>query len=186
MTPPLLKALLVAVGALFVLMGTELAKLTVLRESGDLEWTSAVFVVMCAPLLLGGVVHGAARRSLPQLTLMVLLAGPPCRWSCRRPVVAAGRGADHDEPGVRADARSDIGVGQQPGTRDRPGEAVGLQDAATRLGLALGAPVVGFVIDHSSAAWGFAAAGLGGLLTAAVAYPLGRRIPEPALVTTGR
>ncbi len=33
---------------------------------------------------------------------------------------------------------------------------MGLQDASTRLGLALGSPVVGFAIDHSSPAWGFA------------------------------
>jgi predicted MFS family arabinose efflux permease len=48
------------------------------------------------------------------------------------------------------------------------GEAMGLQDSATRLGLAIGSPVVGFAIDHSSPAWGFAAAGLGGLTLASL------------------
>ena len=48
------------------------------------------------------------------------------------------------------------------------GEAMGLQDASTRLGLAIGSPVVGFAIDHSSPAWGFAAAGAGGLLIASI------------------
>lgn len=187
LTPPLVKALLVAVGALFVRMGTELAMLAALRESGDLEWTSVVFVVMCAASLLGGVVHGAARRSLPQLSLMVLLAGL---------TVPVGLAAD---PWwllavvlipMNLVCAPTLAATSEPVSNLAPatvrGEAVGLQDAATRLGLALGAPVVGFVIDHSSAAWGFAAAGLGGLLIAAVAYPLGRRIPEPALVTTGR
>jgi len=59
------------------------------------------------------------------------------------------------------------------------GEAMGLQDAATRLGLALGSPVVGFAIDHSSPEWGFAAAGLGGLVIAAAGL-LRRRSPAPA------
>ncbi|MCQ4083113.1 hypothetical protein NGB36_21510 [Streptomyces sp. RB6PN25] len=46
------------------------------------------------------------------------------------------------------------------------GEAMGLQDSASRLGMALGSPAVGFAIDHSSPGWGFATAGLGGLALA--------------------
>jgi hypothetical protein len=48
--------------------------------------------------------------------------------------------------------------------------------------------VVGFVVDHSSAAWGFAVAGLGGILVAAAAVLLNARnghadrtpAPQPA------
>jgi predicted MFS family arabinose efflux permease len=46
------------------------------------------------------------------------------------------------------------------------GEAMGLYDSACRLGIALGSPVVGLAMDHSSPGWGFAAAGAGGLLIA--------------------
>ncbi|MGH3392688.1 MAG: SWIM zinc finger family protein [Actinomadura sp.] len=46
------------------------------------------------------------------------------------------------------------------------GEAMGLYDSSGRLGVALGSPVVGLVMDHSSPGWGFAAAGLGGLAIA--------------------
>ena len=52
------------------------------------------------------------------------------------------------------------------------GEAMGLLDSATRLGMAVGSPVVGFAIDHSSAGLGFAAAGLGGLVFAAAGLAL--------------
>jgi predicted MFS family arabinose efflux permease len=64
------------------------------------------------------------------------------------------------------------------------GEAMGLQDSFTRMGLALGSPVVGFAIDHSSPAWGFAAAGLGGLVVASggLIRWRRRRTPEPAPV----
>ena len=43
------------------------------------------------------------------------------------------------------------------------GTALGLLDSATRIGMALGAPLVGMMIDRSSAGWGFVTAGLGGL-----------------------
>jgi MFS family permease len=68
------------------------------------------------------------------------------------------------------------------------GEATGMQSSAFTLGAAAGAPVVGFVVDHSSAAWGFAVAGLGGILVAAAAVLLNARnghadrtpAPQPA------
>jgi predicted MFS family arabinose efflux permease len=47
-----------------------------------------------------------------------------------------------------------------------------MQSSAFTLGAAAGAPLVGFVVDHSSPSWGFAVAGLGGVLVAAVAAVL--------------
>ncbi|MGH3451361.1 MAG: MFS transporter [Haloechinothrix sp.] len=170
------RALLLAVGALFVLSGTELAVLAALRESGELIWTPLVIAVMCLASLLGGIVHGAAHRSLSQLTLMVLLAAL---------VVPVGLADQHwwllalaviptnlvCAPTLAATTESVINLAP---ARVR-GEVIGLQDAGTRFGLALGSPVVGFVIDRSSAGWGFVAAGVGGLLVAAAAFALGRR-----------
>jgi predicted MFS family arabinose efflux permease len=63
---------------------------------------------------------------------------------------------------------------------DARGAATGLYDSATRLGIAVSAPVVGFVIDNSSPAWGFVTAGLGGLLLAGIGAVLTRPAPEPA------
>jgi predicted MFS family arabinose efflux permease len=61
---------------------------------------------------------------------------------------------------------------------------MGLLDSATRLGMATGSPVVGFAIDHSSAAVGFATAGLGGLVIASAGLVLRLRVrlPKPVNV----
>ena len=64
------------------------------------------------------------------------------------------------------------------------GEATGLQSSAFTLGSAAGAPLVGFVVDHASPGWGFAIAGIGGVLVAALAWLLSTRhqtrTPVPA------
>ena len=55
------------------------------------------------------------------------------------------------------------------------GEATGLQSAAQSTGFALGSPVVGWVIDISAPAGGFAAAGLAGIAAALAGFLLSRR-----------
>ncbi|WP_410667342.1 MFS transporter [Amycolatopsis sp. cmx-4-68] len=180
LTGPLVATLLIAAGTLFVLVGTELATLAALRSHGDIGVTGLVIAVMCAASILGGIVHGAVRRSLPQGVLMLLLA---------LLVVPVGLA---DQPWwllmlvlipTNVLCAPTLAATTETVSRIAPpqvrGEAMGLQDASTRLGLALGSPVVGFAIDHSSPAWGFAAAGLGGLVIASAGL-LRRRVPEPA------
>lgn len=179
-TASLGKALLIAVGAMFVLAGTELAALAALRESDDLDWTPLVMVVMCTASLLGGLVHGGARRSLSQLVLMVLLSvlvmpvglADHVWWLLALAVIPTNLVC---APTLAATAESVLGLAP-PRVR---GEVMGMLDAAMRSGLALGAPVVGFVLDHSSAGWGFAASGAGGLLMAAIALLLSARHAQP-------
>lgn len=185
LTGRLVGTLLIAGGALFVLIGTELATLAALRANGELGVTGLVIVVMCTASITGGIVHGLVKRSLPQGVLMLLLA---------LLVMPVGL-ADHPwwllmlaliptnlmcAPTLSATTET---VTRLAPPRVR-GEAMGLQDAFTRLGLAVGGPVVGFAIDHSSPEWGFVAAGLGGLVIASAGL-LRRRGPataaEPAL-----
>ncbi|WP_410564735.1 MFS transporter [Amycolatopsis sp. cmx-4-61] len=185
----LVATLLIAAGTLFVLVGTELATLATLRAHGDIGVTGLVIAVMCTASMAGGVVHGAVKKSLPQGLLMLLLA---------LLVIPVGL-ADHPwwllmlvliptnllcAPTLAATTETVSRIAP-PQVR---GEAMGLQDASTRLGLALGSPVVGFAIDHSSPEWGFAAAGLGGLVIAAAGL-LRRRspsaAPEPAIAGSG-
>ncbi|WP_290055785.1 MFS transporter [Amycolatopsis solani] len=178
----LVATLLIAGGALFVLVGTELATLAALRANGDLGVTGLVIAVMCAASILGGIVHGAVKRSLPQGVLMLLLAllvvpvglADQPWWLLMLVLIPTNLLC---APTLAATTET-VSKIAPPQVR---GEAMGLQDASTRLGLALGSPVVGFAIDHSSPAWGFAAAGLGGLLIAAAGL-LRRhsRTPEPA------
>jgi predicted MFS family arabinose efflux permease len=180
LTGRLVATLLIAAGALFVLVGTELATLAALRANGDIGVTGLVIAVMCVASIAGGIVHGAVKKSLPQGLLMLLLAllvvpvglADQPWWLLMLVLIPTNLVC---APTLAATTET---VSRIAPPRVR-GEAMGLQDASTRLGLALGSPVVGFAIDHSSPAWGFAAAGLGGLVVAAAGL-LYRRAPEPA------
>lgn len=182
LTPQLIAVLLVGAGAIFVLAGTEVAMVAVLREHGEVEWTGVATIILCAASIVGGLVHGAVRKSLPQVTLMALLgvltlpalvadgaawwvvalALAPASTMCAPVIAATGEQVSKLVPvAVR-------------------GEATGLQSSAFTLGAALGSPVIGFVVDHSgSPGWGFVGAGAGGLVVAAVAALLIRRSPAP-------
>lgn len=172
----LVATLLVACGAMFVLVGTELAALASLRAADDVVWTGLVIIAMCAASLAGGLLYGGASRALSQLPLVILLAvlvipvglfaHPwwllalaliPTNLACAPTLSATTERISRLAP---AAAR---------------GEAMGLQDSATRLGLSLGNPVIGFVIDHSTPEWGFVASGVGGLLLATTALLLTHR-----------
>lgn len=176
LTPQLVRAYLITLGALFVLVGMELSLVASLRASGDVEWTSAALAVICVASLVGGLAHGAARRSLSQLRLMVLLAAFTVPvglfvepwWLLALALVPSNLAC---APTIAATAET---VTELAPERVR-GEASGLQSSAMMTGLGIGSPVVGFVIDHSSPGWGFAAAGGVGLLVAAVALVIGRR-----------
>ncbi|MFI9455359.1 MFS transporter [Amycolatopsis sp. NPDC052450] len=182
LTGRLVMAMFIAAGALFCLVGMELAALATLRASGDIAWSGLLITVMCVASVLGGAIHGAVRRSLSQGTLMVLLAvltlpvgliaGPwwllaivlfPSNVLCA-PTLAA--------------STETVSAAAPPRVR---GEAMGLLDAASRIGLAIGSPIIGFVIDHSSPGWGFAASALGALMIAAVGL-FWRRSRTPARV----
>ncbi|WAL69966.1 MFS transporter [Amycolatopsis cynarae] len=179
LTRDLSATLLVVAGALFCLVGAELATLAALRSSGEVAWAGVVIAVMCLASAAGGMVHGAVRRPLSQTTLMVLLAVlvipvglttqpwwllalvlVPTNFACA-PTLAATA----EQVTALAPARV-------------RGEAMGLLDSATRIGMAVGSPIVGTVLDHAPAAWGFAAAGAGGLVVAAAGLAL-RRFPVP-------
>jgi MFS family permease len=69
----LLATLFVGAGALFCLAGMELTALAALRANGEVGWTGVVIAAMCVASAIGGIVHGAVRRSLSQPTLLLLL-----------------------------------------------------------------------------------------------------------------
>ncbi|MER5784151.1 MFS transporter [Streptomyces mobaraensis] len=162
--------LLISMGVLFVLGGTELALVAVLRAGGETAWTGVAVAILALGSIVGGVVHGALPRSLPQSALMALLSllvipaglvsGPwwllglalvPMQLVCAPTLAAIAESVSRLAP---------------PHAR---GMAMGLQDSATRLGGALSSPAIGFVMDRTSPGWGFAASGAGGLLLVAAA-----------------
>jgi predicted MFS family arabinose efflux permease len=172
----LLAVLAAGCGAVFVLAGTEVAVVAALRGVGQVSWTGVVTIAMCVASATGGAIYGALRRGPGPLVLMSvlgLLAVPvglaggqwwvlclaliPSSFMCAPTLTAITDRVSRLAPAAVR------------------GEAMGLYSAALTLGGALGAPVVGTVVDHSSAAGGFAAAGIGGLLIALLAVLLTRR-----------
>jgi MFS family permease len=176
LTPPMLAVLAASCGAVFVLAGVEVAVVAALRGVGEINWTGVVTIAMCAASMIGGIVYGALRRTPGPLVLMALLgvlaipvglaggqwwvlalALVPTNLMCAPTLAATGDDVARLAP---ASVR---------------GEATGLHSSALTLGGALGAPVIGTVVDHLGSVGGFAAAGLGGVLIAVLAFPLTRR-----------
>jgi predicted MFS family arabinose efflux permease len=173
LTRRLVGVLVVGAGAVFVLSGTEVTIVAVLRANGQIEWTGLVVVVWSAVSAVGGLIYGALRRSWNQVSLMALLGvltmpiglGGGQWWLLALALVPA---AALCAPTIAATGEE---VSRLAPVTVR-GVATGLQSSAFTIGAALGAPLVGFVVDHSSAAWGFAVAGLGGTMVAAAAAVL--------------
>lgn len=182
LTPRLIGVLAVSSAATLVLGGTDVAVVAVLREAGQVQWTGAVLGVWAAYSLIGGFAYGSATRPIPPLGLMAALA------LCTIPIGLAGgqwwllaiallpAGAlCAPTIAATADAVSRLAPASARG------EAMGLHGSAMTVGIALGAPLAGAVIDLSSPAWGFAAIGAAGALIALVALPaeLRRRRSTP-------
>ncbi|SCL20629.1 Predicted arabinose efflux permease, MFS family [Micromonospora rhizosphaerae] len=190
LTPRLLAVLAVSLAATLVLGGTDVAVVAVLRASGEVGWTGAVLAMWAVASLVGGFAYGAVSRSFSPLTLMAALSlctipvglGGAHWWLLCLTLVPAGALC---APTIAAtsDAVSRLAPA---GVR---GEAMGLHGSAVTVGIALGAPLAGAVIDASLPLWGFAVTGAIGLLVALVVLPVELRhrretlpaAPEPEL-----
>jgi predicted MFS family arabinose efflux permease len=170
LTPRLVGVLAVGAASTLVLGGTDVALIAALRESDQLAWTSVVLAAWGAYSLVGGFAYGAARRTVPPVGLMVMLAvatipvglGTGSWWALGLALLPAGLLC---APTIAAtsDAVSRLAPAAVRG------EAMGLHGSAMTVGMAVGAPLTGAVIDASSPAWGFVAIGVTGL---ALALPL--------------
>jgi MFS family permease len=166
----LMSVLLISSGALFVLFGTELALIAVLRENGEIAYTGYVIAAMSMASIAGGFVHGIVHRSWSLNRLAVtmsllllpvvffdhvwwwlLLALLPTNLLCTPTLAASSEAVAQLAP---ASVR---------------GQVMGLQDSANRMGQTLSMPLVGYAIDSLSPAMGFVAAACGGLVLIAIA-----------------
>ncbi len=180
--PNFLMLLVVTAATTLILSATELSVVAVLEGAGSTQWTGLVIALWCVYSLIGGFVYGALSRGLSPLVLtaglgaltipLALLAGPwwwliaaliPCGLLCAPSLAST---VDSVSQLVPAAAR---------------GEAMGLHGTALTCGIAIGAPFAGAIIDNLGPQWGFAAAGLTGVLIVAVAIPFWQRTPRPAL-----
>ncbi|MEU6739118.1 MFS transporter [Streptosporangium sandarakinum] len=177
---PMVAVLAMGFGVAMLLSGIDLAIVATLQETGQVSWASVVVAVLGVASVAGGLVYGALSRPVPTWLLLGLLGlvtvpvglAHDWPWLCAAVIVAGLLTAP--TLSTVADAVSRLAPA---GVR---GEATGLQSSASSAGFALGSPVVGAVIDASTPAGGFAAAGLVGLLTALTGYLLSRRSPAAA------
>ncbi|MCW3840062.1 MFS transporter [Micromonospora yasonensis] len=173
LTPRLLAVLAVSLAATLVLGGTDVAVVAVLRAGGEVGWTGAVLTAWAVASLVGGFAYGAVTRSLSPLALMATLSlttipvglGGAHWWLLCLALVPAGALC---APTIAStsDAVSRLAPA---GVR---GEAMGLHGSAVTVGIALGAPLAGAVIDASAPAWGFAVTGAIGVLVALAVLPV--------------
>ena len=170
LTGELVGALAISAGAVLVLAGTDVAIVATLERHGQVSWTGLVIVVWCLVSLSGGFVYGAMTRTVSPLVLMAtmgLLTIPvgvatDWWWLCLAILPAGALCAP-----LLAATTEWISRLAPESVR---GEVMGLQQSALTLGSAMGAPFVGAVMDATSPAMGFAAAG--GLVTVVAAVVL--------------
>ncbi|MDG4829179.1 MFS transporter [Solwaraspora sp. WMMD1047] len=164
--------LCVGAASTLVLGGTDVAVVAVLREADQVGWTGLVLTVWGAYSLTGGFAYGAASRPISPLLLAALLClctipvglGGGQWWLLALALLPAGL-LCAPTLAATADAVSRLAPA---GVR---GEAMGLHGSAITIGMALGAPLAGAVIDATSPAWGFAATGLLGALVVLAVLP---------------
>jgi MFS family permease len=180
LTPALVGLLGVTFAAAFVVIAVELSVVAVLKADAATGWTGLAVGLFSLSSMVGGFAYGALSRGfsplvmvggMAALTVPVGLAGPwpllclaliPAGMLC---APAVSTTVDTLSQWVPAGAR---------------GEAMGLHGTALTLGLAVSAPITGFLIDAWGARWAFTVAGLVGIVLVASAIPLWRRGPRPA------
>jgi MFS family permease len=180
---PMIAALVIAAAMVLIMAGSEVAIVALLREYGQVDWSGLVIAVWCLASVVGGIVHGAMRRPLPLVVLMTLvgvtmvpvglLAGQ--WWLLALALVPNGLLCAPTFSST-SDAVTRLAPESVRGT------VMGVYSSAYTIGAAIGAPLIGFVMDNSMPLWGFVAAGGVGLVGVALAVALGgRRLGRPQL-----
>ncbi|MEH1165437.1 MFS transporter [Micromonospora sp. CPCC 205539] len=173
LTPRLLAVLAVSAAATLVLGGTDVAVVAVLRASGEIGWTGAVLAIWAVASLAGGFAYGAVHRSLSPLALTAALGlctipvglGGAHWWLLCLTLIPAGA-LCAPTIAASADAVSRLAPAEVRG------EAMGLHGSAVTVGIAVGAPLAGAVIDASAPLWGFVVTGALGALVTLVVLPI--------------
>jgi predicted MFS family arabinose efflux permease len=179
--PRLVALMVVAVAATFVLSATEITVVATLDDAGLKHWTGLTIALWCLYSLVGGLVFGAGKwrasavglvAAMAALTIPIglgsawpwlLLALLPSGLLCAPTMTATN---DHLAKIVPPAAQ---------------GEANGVLGSAFTLGISMGAPFAGLVIDQWGTSWAFAAVGTLGLLAALAAVPVSRLAPRASV-----
>ncbi|MFJ6165261.1 MFS transporter [Micromonospora orduensis] len=172
LTPRLIGLLAGGAAGTLVIAGTDVTVVAVLRDAGQVDWSGVVLALWASYSLVGGFTYGALSRPVSSVGLAVVLGlvtipaglGSGEWWLLALALLPSGA---LTAPTVAATADA---VSRLVPASAR-GEAMGLHGSAMTVGVALGAPLAGAVIDASAPAWGFAATGLLGALIALAVLP---------------
>ncbi|MDR1998406.1 MAG: MFS transporter [Frankiaceae bacterium] len=176
---PVGAVLLVSGISAVILLGTDVVITATMRHMGQVPLIGVVFAVWCMASLVGGLIYGASRpiHAMTLLAAMGALCLPivfatnwwtlallliPTGMFCAPLIATTGQVLTQLTP---------------PGVR---GQVMGLHGSAFILGNALGAPVIGALVDHIEPRRGFVVLGLLGIAISVALLPLRRRIPVGA------
>ncbi|HEY0119549.1 MAG TPA: MFS transporter [Cellulomonas sp.] len=165
LSPALLVVLLSGVAAGFVLVGTDVALVAALNEAGrpqDIGWMVALW---CLGSVAGGLAYGSRGRSVQPLVLVALLAAAtlPLAFASHQPWLAVAIVVSGLPCAPSLSAINAALVRLVP--EQRRGEVMGWSGTTSTIGNALGAPLVGAVIDRATPGGGFlTAACVGGVV----------------------
>jgi MFS family permease len=159
LTPAFAMILAVCAACCITLAATDVAIVAVLRAHGEITWAGIVVIIWCASSMIGGFVHGAMPRPLPMTVLLLILGALSMAvgvadswWLLCLAVIPAGVAC---APTIA----STVDAASRAVPAERRGAAMGLHSAALTGGNAIGAPLIGVVIDRSSPGWGMVAIG---------------------------
>lgn len=181
--PWVIAILAISLTVSIVLTGEDLGTVAALREMGhasSIGWVLALWGLSSA---IGGIVYGTLKRHPPSYILMALLvvttvpiAFADNRWVFAGLLFLSGFFCS---PTITATA-DDLSRAVPP---TRLGEAMGMHGSALTTGGAIGAPVVGFAIDHGGWQSGFLVVGaIGALVSVAGVLARRRRRHRPELI----
>ncbi|MFI9381127.1 MFS transporter [Kutzneria sp. NPDC052558] len=178
---PMIAVLVIALTMVLIMAGAEVAIVAALRTTGQVGWSGLVIAVWCLASVVGGIVHGAMRRPLPLIVLMTLVGAtmvPVGLLSGQWWVLALALVPNGLLCAPTFSSTSDAVTRLAP--ESVRGTVMGVYSSAYTTGAAIGAPLIGFVMDSSTPTWGFVAAGGMGLLGTAISAVLGgRRLSRP-------
>jgi MFS family permease len=168
LSPALLVVLFAGVAAAFVLVGTDVSLVAALNEAGrpqDVGWMVALW---CFGSALGGLVYGSRSSSVPPLVLVVLLAvaTAPAAFLPHQPWFAVAIVVSGIPCSPALSAINAALVRLVP--EHRRGEVMGWSGTAQTVGNAVGAPLVGAVLDRATPGAGFLTAAVVGGAAAVV------------------
>ena len=183
--PRLVGVLAVSMAATLVLSGTDVAVVAVLRDHGELTWTGLVLTLWAVYSLIGGFGYGMVKRGVGPVLLLAPMAvltipvglGGGHWWLLAMLLIPAGALC---APTITASADA---VSRLTPASAR-GEAMGLHNSALTVGVALGSPIAGLVMDTWSPPWGFAAVGGLGVLVTLLVLPAELRRRKTAAQTS--